>query len=314
MNNPNRTCKTAQQCYTPSTLTTEQAFQRYEDIRDRLPKADFPENSILTHSLQGVANHVDAFVLDAFGVLNVGQTPIPDAVNRMAELRATGKKLVVLTNGASDPRTSAIKKYHKLGFDFGPHEVVASREVCGVRLTEHLPNGRWGAICAKGDDFTDLNANIVAWNSASPVEVDAFILLSSEQLNEETYVALRDEIVKAPRPVLVANPDIVAPREEGLTLEPGFFAHRLIDETSVKPVFFGKPFMNAYDDVKECLRGTPPHRIAMVGDTLHTDILGGAAAGFRTVLISNFGLFANHDAHDFIDRSGIRPDFVCKVT
>ena len=92
MNNPNHTCKTAQQCYTPSTLTTEQAFQRYEDIRDRLPKADFPENSILTHSLQGVANHVDAFVLDAFGVLNVGQTPIPDAVNRMAELRATGKK------------------------------------------------------------------------------------------------------------------------------------------------------------------------------------------------------------------------------
>ncbi|GIS17855.1 MAG: hypothetical protein CM15mP119_2590 [Alphaproteobacteria bacterium] len=34
----------------------------------------------------------------------------------------------------------------------------------------------------------------------------------------------------------------------------------------------------------------------MVGDSLHTDILGGAAAGLGTILITNYGLLRAHDA------------------
>ena len=37
--------------------------------------------------------------------------------------------------------------------------------------------------------------------------------------------------------------------------------------------------------------GLPPDRLAMVGDTLHTDVLGGAAAGCRSVLVTDHGLF-----------------------
>jgi predicted HAD superfamily phosphohydrolase YqeG len=48
----------------------------------------------------------------------------------------------------------------------------------------------------------------------------------------------------------------------------------------------------------------------MVGDTLHTDVLGGAAAGCRSVLVTDHGLFAGHDAARFISASGIRPDFI----
>jgi glycerol 3-phosphatase-2 len=37
--------------------------------------------------------------------------------------------------------------------------------------------------------------------------------------------------------------------------------------------------------------GVPDERVLMVGDTLHTDILGGNAAGFRTALIAGLRLF-----------------------
>ena len=50
----------------------EAAFVRYEAIRHRLPKAEFPEQSQWLASLEEVADHVDGFLLDAFGVLNVG--------------------------------------------------------------------------------------------------------------------------------------------------------------------------------------------------------------------------------------------------
>jgi glycerol-1-phosphatase len=83
----------------------------------------------------------------------------------------------------------------------------------------------------------------------------------------------------------------------------------------VVPRFFGKPFANAFDAV---LGRLPPglrrERIAMVGDTLHTDILGGRAAGFGTVLIAGHGLYAGHDPARFIAASGIRPDFVAATT
>ena len=52
----------------------------------------------------------------------------------------------------------------------------------------------------------------------------------------------------------------------------------------------------------------------MVGDTLHTDVLGGAAAGWRTVLVTGLGLVRELDVEAAIRESGIRPDFIVETT
>jgi ribonucleotide monophosphatase NagD (HAD superfamily) len=109
----------------------------------------------------------------------------------------------------------------------------------------------------------------------------------------------------------VANPDLVAPRETGLSKEPGYFAHLLTDSLGLAPDFFGKPFGDAYEDALERLPGVSPSRVAMVGDTLHTDILGGKSAGLLTVLVRDHGLFAGKAVADYVTRSGITPDFQC---
>ena len=48
----------------------------------------------------------------------------------------------------------------------------------------------------------------------------------------------------------------------------------------------------------------------MVGDTLHTDVLGGAAYGVKTVLVTDHGLFAGYDYAKFIRQTQIIPDFI----
>ncbi len=297
-----------------NTLTTEQAFARYEEVRHRLPEARFAKTATHLPSLSEVADHVDAFILDAFGVLNVGQSPIPGAVERIAELRRRGKRMIVLTNAASDTRDAALNKYRTLGFDFSDDEVVASREVCAARLGQHLPKGVWGAVSTDIDSFADINASVVRWTAAEQPDVDGFLLLSSATLDDATEDALTAALRARARPLVVANPDIVAPREDGLSCEPGFFAHRIADRAGVAPAFYGKPFGHAFEDVLTRLPGIAPSRIAMVGDTLHTDVLGGAAAGLKTVLISDFGLFAGSAVEAYIQRSGIRPDFICPTT
>ena len=109
----------------------------------------------------------------------------------------------------------------------------------------------------------------------------------------------------------VANPDLVAPRESGLSKEPGHYAHLLADRLDLSLSFFGKPFGHAFVDALGRIVDLPPDRIIMVGDTLHTDILGGRACGLKTVLVQDHGLFAGMDVARYIARSGIVPDFQC---
>jgi ribonucleotide monophosphatase NagD (HAD superfamily) len=48
----------------------------------------------------------------------------------------------------------------------------------------------------------------------------------------------------------------------------------------------------------------------MVGDTLHTDILGGAQAGFATALVTGYGSLTGLDVTDAIAQAGLSPDFI----
>ncbi len=294
---------------------TETAFARYEQIRPRLPAATFPATSLHLPTLAEAADHYDGFILDAFGVLNVGETAIPGAVARMADLRARGKSLTVLTNAASYTRAQILAKYHRLGFDFTSAEVVSSRDTTVARLNAIAPNARWAAISAAGDTFDDIPARLTdaiadpsAFDSA-----DAILFLSTARWSDALQTRLAEALANNPRPVVIANPDLVAPREDGLSLEPGLHAHALLDTLPLDCRWFGKPFPDAFADAI-ARAGLPPHRLAMVGDTLHTDTLGGAAAGCGTVLVTRHGLFRGHDVTPYIARSGIVPDIIVETT
>jgi glycerol-1-phosphatase len=291
------------------------AFVRYEAIRPRLPGAIYPLQAVFLPTLEAVADHVDGFLLDAFGVLNIGETAIPGAVARMASLRARGKKLAVLTNAASYTRTQLLAKYRRLGFDFTADEVVASRDVAVARLETIAPGATWAAIAAEGDTFTDIPARLVdaIADPRALFAADAILFLSTARWSPALQQQLIAALDRRPRPLVIANPDLVAPREGGLTLEPGLFGHDVMDVVQAEMHWFGKPFPAAFAEAI-ARTGIAPSRLAMVGDTLHTDVLGGAASGCKTVLVTDHGLFTGRDTAPFIKASGIVPDFVIATT
>lgn len=288
-------------------------FARYEALRDRLPRADFPAASLPVADLGAVAGRYDGFILDAFGVLNVGETAIPGAAARIAALRVLGKRLVVLTNGASYPRAAALAKYARLGFDFAADEVVASRDLAAAALAGFPKGMVWAAITAPGAGFEDLPARVEPLDDGLLARADGFLFLGSEGWTGARQQALAAALRARPRPVLVANPDVVAPREGGFSLEPGHFAAALPGAVQ----YHGKPHGPALEAAIARLEAAGPldrARIAMVGDTLHTDVLGGRAAGLGTVLIAGHGLFRGRDPAPYIARSGIVPDVIAATT
>lgn len=243
-------------------ITTEAAFARYERLRQVLPQAQFPETSREGASLEDTMGDYDAYILDAFGVLNRGESPIPGAVDRIAQLRAAGKRLVVLTNAASYTRAGVLAKYHRLGFDFNFDEVVSSRDVAFANLpTVH---GVWAAITDGEDDLSDVPCGHYAADLLAQPELlntaAGFLFLSAARWTHQDNERLQQALHFQTRPLVVANPDLVAPRDNGLSPEPGWYAQ---DLESTCSIWFGKPFRNAFEAALEQLPGIPANRIAM---------------------------------------------------
>lgn len=289
------------------------AFEAYISVRHRLPQAGFGSTWQTASTLETITAPYDLILFDAYGVLNVGETPIPGARERIAALREAGKTVMVVSNSAGYPKARMMERYARLGFDFAPCEVITSREA----LLAHLGGAarrRWGMMLhpASGNcDLEGIEARFLADDRAIYDAVEGFLLIGSDGWTEARQAMLEASLRAHPRPVLVGNPDIVAPREGGLSREPGHFAHRLADETGVEVRFFGKPFREIYDAALSRHRPPPaPERVLMVGDTLHTDVLGGRQMGFATALVMDYGLLAGLDAGEAIHRSGILPDYV----
>ncbi len=293
-------------------LNTQQAFAAYEAVRHRLPPVQRSGQRIKAENLDEIAQHFDAFFLDAFGVLNIGETAIPGSPERVLGLQEQGKRVLVVSNAASLNRSDLCKKYARLGYDFAPEDVVTSREAT-LNALRNEPDHLWGLMLPDTCDHHDidyLRTVFMEDNQATYDKVDGFLLLGSAAWTEARQVLLEASLKSRPRPVLVGNPDIVAPRENGFSQEPGYFAHRLADRTGIAPRFFGKPFANVYDLACARVPEIDANRILMVGDSLHTDILGGQTAGIATALVSGWGFFTGTNVDQLSLTSGILPDYV----
>lgn len=299
------------------TMTAEDAFDAYEAVRERLPKVRAGGACREVDTLDDIADEFDVLLLDAFGVLNIGETAIPGAVDRIASLRTRGKRCIVVTNAAGYPHALLMERYLRLGFDFAEDEVVSSRATL-LSAVRSEPSRKWGIMATETFGLADLEAldvTFLAEDRAAYDASEAFLLLGSAAWTEERQRLLEASLLKNPRPVWVGNPDIVAPRETGFSVEPGFFAHRLADRTAITPRFFGKPFENIYDFAFRRLGGIADRtRVVMVGDSLHTDVLGAQTAGVASALISGHGFFCGSGVSAAIEASGIRPDYIVRTT
>lgn len=291
-------------------LTTQSIFNRYQDVRERFPQVKPRSESTDIQSLLDVADEVDAFVFDAFGVLNVGETLIPGADVRLDQLRERGRAIRILTNAASYDRSGAIDKFKRLGVRVEDEEIITSREA----TLQNLKEGHWGVITADSDSLSDLPVGNTRLTD-DPADYDAvehFLFLSSADWTPARQTLLMNAMQTRPRSLYIGNADLAAPRDDGFSLEPGHFGHEIADRFPSHVRFFGKPFPEVYDLIEASLSGVPADRIAMCGDTLHTDILGAAARGWRTVLVTQDGLFAGHETQPFCEQANLFADWRLK--
>ena len=164
-------------------LTTQKVFERYEKIRPRLPQANYPSTTRDITSILEISDQMDAFIFDAFGVLNLGNQLISGADYALKELRSAGKEVRVLTNAASYDKVGSVKKFFDLGLSFKTNEIITSRDAA----LENITSGLWGVITAEADNLNDLEAEYILLTDIEEDfdKVDGFLFLSTSEWNSK---------------------------------------------------------------------------------------------------------------------------------
>ena len=211
-------------------------------------------------------------------MLNVGETTIPGADRRPDQLRERGCAIRIPTNAASSDHSGAIAKFKRLAVRVDD-EIITSREA----TLQALGRGHWGVLTATTDPFGD-QPNTVTGLCDAPNDyhaVEQFLFLSSTEWIASSQELLVKAMQDLSRPIIIESADLTAPRNDGFSIELGYFGQQVADLTADRIQFVGKPFPKVYGILKGSLTSLSSDRIAMCGDTLHTDILGAVAGALQ---------------------------------
>ena len=311
--------KTQHKLPAPTALDLPAVIDIYESQRPMMPDAVAGAGR-QRHSLIEILDEFDGLILDGYGVINIGDGLVPGIEALLQRAAAQNIPIVVLTNGGSFESSQAAAKYAKWQLPIAADTVVSSRDAL-IAALDDTPRSTLPAthvMGCLGTVVTPLaHAPTLAYGQTADFwqQADAFALLGTIDWTERDQADFESALIARPRPVFVANPDVAAPQIDQFSAEPGYWMARAMQSADIPVYWYGKPYRPAFDLALRRLhqlagRKLDVRRVAMVGDSLHTDILGGGAAGLQTVLITGAGLFRDGGAIHYIAASGIQPDWI----
>ena len=269
----------------------------------------------LTDCLDGL----EGIILDSYGVIGLGAAPIEGIQDFFKQVAARDLPLVVLTNGASQPAAHRLGTYHSWDLPLQEEDIISSRDACYHYLQHRLaqnPQERisyLGTSLTKFDDIKGPKFGEEGWQDAT-----IYAFMGAIEWDEKDQQLLETVLAHNQADIIVANPDISAPQIRGFSYEPGYWAMRAHHHTGCSITMTGKPFGDAFSlalTALEAKAGKPLARnhVAMVGDSLHTDILGANDAGLISILLRSYGLMSHFDIHEMTKQCRIYPSIIAEV-
>ncbi|MBF0380356.1 MAG: HAD-IIA family hydrolase [Magnetococcales bacterium] len=305
----------------PTVLTSN--MQRY---REKLCSANIFLDKLLKSGVMkrvGFSQLIDNFDLilfDAYGVLNSGAYPIKGAVAAINSCVEGGKNFLVVSNNASEKSLGVWQRLDKLGFNIKHEQIITSGMAIRSYLADSPFKGKPYLLVGTQDSANDYcvdRDNLLLNPPDGPLKTDgkpAYILLCSNRdyYGKEQQKVVETQLAMGPLPLLVANPDIIVQgnNSESVVVA-GYTAYELANRYNCPTMGIGKPFNPVYQLALRQYPDIPAKRILMVGDSLTTDILGGAAMGFATCLTLSGIHGKDRDNIEAVCKSWtIQPDYI----
>ncbi|UYV37996.1 TIGR01459 family HAD-type hydrolase [Rhodobacteraceae bacterium D3-12] len=246
--------------------------------------------------LSEISANYDAMFVDLWGCVHDGVTAMPDAVKALQAYRATGGKVVLVTNSPK-PRAGVADQLDIFGVPNDAWDTIASsgdsarsamfRGVVGQKV--HFM-GEW----ERDEGFFEpihvvenpVNIEIVPLDQAEGIVCcGPDDPMADPDVNRPAFLYAKQKGLK----LLCANPDIVVDRGEVREWCAGALA-KLYTEMGGESLYFGKPHPPIYDLARRRLAELGPlpgdSRILAIGDGLHTDVKGAMGEDIDSLYIT----------------------------
>lgn len=271
-------------------------------------------------SFREIITNYKAIFLDSYGVLKNHRGLIQGVPSIIEEIRQADVPLRVLTNNAARTQERQANRFERQGLSgILPEEIITSGMMAKMFLANKIKRGKIAYLGTTQAAAYIIQANLEAIpvgqvNDDNIAEVSAMVFLDDEGFDWNYDInATVNLLRKRNIPAIVANSDKIYPvAKNDVSIATGGIAQLVESILGREFIHFGKPdsqmFMYAYEQLPKTLN-IRREDILMVGDTLHTDILGGNKFGINTLLVLS-GNTRKENYETLVKASGVIPDFV----
>ncbi|MEA2452690.1 MAG: hypothetical protein QOG04_1400 [Actinomycetota bacterium] len=245
----------------------------------------------------------DGLVCDLDGVVYRGDHAVPGAVDAITALRTRGVRVLFCTNNSRSTVDQYVGKLTGLGLDATNDDVLTSATVTAEVLQERGFPGKT-AIVVGGEGIREALGDVCISVKDDPaVTVADLVVVGWDP--DFTYEAMKRASIAVRRgaTLIATNNDASFPAADALWPGAGAILASIEVASGARAEIMGKPFAPMMEVAARRLMGAT--KIAVVGDRPDTDLAGGRARGWATILVLS-GVTTAEDAK----RLDPQPDMV----
>lgn len=242
----------------------------------------------------GTVSDVHTVLLDLDGVVWLDHVPIPGSVDAVAAARASGLRVVFVTNNSSKTLAEQAGALDEIGIA-AAGDVVSSATAAAL-LVER---GETVAVCGGSGIVEAVSAaGAVPLDRGDPAEEDAQVVMVGFHRDFD-YERLRvaSAAVRNGARFVATNDDATFPTPQGLVPGGGALVAAVAAAAGVAPVVAGKPYGPMVSAVLHAAAPDGPTQLMMIGDKVATDGRFAKAIGCGFALVRS-GVTLPGDAVD----------------
>lgn len=221
------------------------------------------------------------YLLDLDGTIYRGNELIPGAKSFLEKLSGANLNYKFITNNSSRTPVQLSKRLSDMGIEVTPdHFITTALATADYMATRFQNNEHRVFIIGEDGLYTAIrDAGFTITNEAPDIVVVG--LDRSFNFEKLTWAV---NAIKNGAIFIATNPDKQLLTEDGIIPGTGSIVAMVESETSIQPIFIGKPYHYIFEYSLRLLE-TKPEFVMVIGDNYHTDIIGASKYGMQTALV-----------------------------
>jgi len=242
----------------------------------------------------------NSFILDMDGTIYRGNMPIKFAKETINKLKASGKKIIFITNKTTETAEDYYNFLKEYGFNINQEEIITASMVLRKYLVE---NFNYEYFLLLGEHKFKVEIENEGFIHSEDPERIKIIIVSLAHKYDKDLVKIAVQSLKKGARFFAANIDSTCPEEDCEISDAGSLIPKLENLSGRRlELHFGKPSIFMINEIKKLFNGQM-NKSLVIGDRLETDIR------MANLLSVDSALVGSGIRNDFLLYRSIKPTY-----